>query len=84
MSRRQDGLMAKLLDGFMAMAMWRDGNSPSIHLTIDEMAIWWRGYAYMAMRLERYGDLATWFYGFLGFGAKNRVTGWYPLDFYDY
>ena len=39
MSRRQDGLMAKLLDGFMAMAMWLDGNSPSIHLTIDEMAI---------------------------------------------
>ena len=38
MSARQDGLMAKLLDGFMAMAMWLDGNSPSIHLTIDEMA----------------------------------------------
>ena len=40
MSRRQDSLMAKLIDGFMAMAMWHDGNSPSIHLAIDEMAIW--------------------------------------------
>jgi len=39
MSRRQDSLMAKLLDGFMAMAMWLDGNSPSIHLAIDKMAI---------------------------------------------
>ena len=39
MSRRQDSLMAKLIDGFMAMAMWHDGNSPSIHLAIDKMAI---------------------------------------------
>ena len=37
------------------------------------MMMWLIGYAYMAMRLERYGDLATWFNGFLGFGAKNTI-----------
>ena len=66
MSRRQDGLMAKLLDGFMAMAMWLDGNSPSIHLTIDEMAIWLWGWS----------DMAIWLHGLMAFWALEQKTEW--------